>query len=355
MPDDPLILPRAFLKMCHRNWGREKVADSLGTSLTGGDLLLRSLILRRILLRDVLAADEKFVGLLLPPSAGGVVANAAMPLMGRIGVNLNYTLSTSLLNYCIEQCGIRHVLTSRRFMERLKLEVHAELVYLEDFAAKASWRDKLVAFVQGRLLPLPTLERHLGVDRLGSDDLLTVIFTSGSTGNPKGVMLSQANVGSNIQAIGQIVRLGPEDVAIGVLPFFHSYGYLTGLWTALALEAEAGVPFQPARRAAGRQTLPRASGDRVPGHAHICSHVFKTHARGRFSHARRRVRRGRALFAGNVRRVREKIRHPAARSLRLHRAVAARGGEHPAEPQPRRRQNRLCAREPSAGRSRASA
>ena len=83
--------------------------------------------------------------MLLPPSAGGVLANAALPLAGRVAVNLNYTLSTALLNRCIEQCGIRHVLTSRRVLERLKLgEIKAELVYLEDVAAKllgsTSWR-----------------------------------------------------------------------------------------------------------------------------------------------------------------------------------------------------------------------
>lgn len=231
--------------MCRRNWRREKVADSTGASLTGGNLLLRTLVLRRILLREVLAADEMFVGLLLPPSVAGVVANAAMSLAGRIGVNLNYTLSASLLNYCIAECGIRHVLTSRRFMERMKLEVHAELVYLEDFATKATWRDKAAAMIQARLLPMATLERQLGVDRLKTDDLLTVIFTSGSTGNPKGVMLSQGNVGSNIHSIEQIIHLGAEDVAVGVLPFFHSYGYLTGLWTMLALEPKGVYHFNP--------------------------------------------------------------------------------------------------------------
>jgi acyl-[acyl-carrier-protein]-phospholipid O-acyltransferase/long-chain-fatty-acid--[acyl-carrier-protein] ligase len=245
MSESLLILPRAFLKMCRRSWGRDKVADSMGTKLTGGGLLLRTLVLRRILLREVLKPEEKFVGLLLPPSAGGVVANAAIPLLRRIGVNLNYTLSNSLLNHCIAECGIRHVLTSRRFMERLKLDVQADLVYLEDFASKATRRDKLIAFIQARLMPMPMLERQLGVDRLAGDDLLTVIFTSGSTGNPKGVMLSQANVGSNIRAIEQIIRLSADDVAVAVLPFFHSYGYLTGLWTILALEPKGVYHFNP--------------------------------------------------------------------------------------------------------------
>ena len=65
--ESELILPRVFLRMCRRHRGRAKVADSTGAELTGGELLLRSLILRRVLGREILAADERFVGVLLPP------------------------------------------------------------------------------------------------------------------------------------------------------------------------------------------------------------------------------------------------------------------------------------------------
>ncbi len=41
---------------------------------------MRTLVLRRFLVREILAADEKYVGVLLPPSAAGVVVNAALPL-----------------------------------------------------------------------------------------------------------------------------------------------------------------------------------------------------------------------------------------------------------------------------------
>jgi hypothetical protein len=87
----PLIPPRAFLSRCRRNLRRGKIADSTGDELTGGSLLMRTLILRRILLREVIKPDERFVGLLLPPSNGGVLANAAVQLMGRVPVNLNFT------------------------------------------------------------------------------------------------------------------------------------------------------------------------------------------------------------------------------------------------------------------------
>ena len=60
-----------------------------------------------------------------------------------MAVNLNYTVSSEVMNDCIAQCGIRHVLTSRRVMERFDLKLDAELVYLEDFLDKITLADKL--------------------------------------------------------------------------------------------------------------------------------------------------------------------------------------------------------------------
>jgi acyl-[acyl-carrier-protein]-phospholipid O-acyltransferase/long-chain-fatty-acid--[acyl-carrier-protein] ligase len=238
-------LPLAMVRNCRRALWRPKIADSAGAELTGGSLLMRSLIFRRLLRREVLSAEERFVGLLLPPSAGGVLANAALAIDRRVAVNLNYTLSSALLAKCIERAGIRHVLTSRKFMERVKLEVRAELVYLEDLVAKVGPGDKAAGFVGAYLTPLALLERQLGLRSIRPDDLLTVIFTSGSTGDPKGVMLSQDNVASNIAAIDQIIRLRNDDVALGVLPFFHSYGYTATMWTALALAPKGVYHFNP--------------------------------------------------------------------------------------------------------------
>ena len=58
---------------------------------------------------------------------------------------------------------MRHVLTSRTLIEKLQLTVQAELVYLEDFQDKVTWRDKLAAAFQARLLPTWLLERWLGL------------------------------------------------------------------------------------------------------------------------------------------------------------------------------------------------
>jgi acyl-[acyl-carrier-protein]-phospholipid O-acyltransferase/long-chain-fatty-acid--[acyl-carrier-protein] ligase len=98
---------------------------------------------------------------------------------------------------------------------------------------------------QATLLPMSFLEHWLGLMDLKGDDPITVIFTSGSTGEPKGVVLTQRNVGSNIEAMDQLVNLRKDDVAIGVLPFFHSYGYTATLWTVLAFEPMGAFHFSP--------------------------------------------------------------------------------------------------------------
>lgn len=238
-------LGRSFVRTCKKRKRGSKIADSLGNELSGGALLARSLILRRLLLRDVLSDDEPFVGLLMPPSVAGVVANMACTLARRVPVNLNYTVSSEVINECLRQAGIKHIITSRQFMEKVKLEPAAELVYLEDFRSKARFWDKLACAIAAYGVPAAWLEWSLGLHEVAGDDLATVIFTSGSTGVPKGVMLTQTNIGSNVQAIKHIIRLNRSDVLVGVLPFFHSFGYTVCLWAVMCLDVKGVFHFNP--------------------------------------------------------------------------------------------------------------
>ncbi|MGQ9576356.1 MAG: AMP-binding protein [Thermoguttaceae bacterium] len=240
------IPARRFVRMCRRNMRRGKVADTTGLELTGAELLARALMVRRLLVREVLAEDEKHVGLLLPPSVAGVLANAALLLACRVPVNLNYTLSSELINICICRSRIRHLLTSRKVIERLEhLHIQGELVFLEDLRDKLTWTDKLAATLQAWLVPACTLERSLGLNRIGPDDLMTIVFTSGSTGEPKGAMLTQENIGSNVQAFDQALRLRPDDVLVGILPFFHSFGFTVALCAGLMLNPKVVYHSNP--------------------------------------------------------------------------------------------------------------
>ncbi|MEO2022477.1 MAG: 1-acyl-sn-glycerol-3-phosphate acyltransferase, partial [Pirellulaceae bacterium] len=146
-------LTRDFVRAAKRRKFRSKAADSLGGDLTGGALLMRSLILRRLLRREVLEADEQFVGLLLPPGTGPAVVNMALALDRRVAVNLNYTVSSEVLNACTQQCGIRRILTSRKVMEKMNFELDAEVVYLEDLRDKIKLTDKLAGMIGSYLVP----------------------------------------------------------------------------------------------------------------------------------------------------------------------------------------------------------
>lgn len=231
----PPVLQRLMLRACRTAGGRMKMADSLGTRLTGRELLTRILVARRVLDR-VLGPDEKMVGVLLPPTAGAAIVNAALALSGRVAVNLNYTASQAIVDLCAERAGLRHVISSPAFLTRVRLDVGSRLLDAGDLRKLATPVDKALGLFHATVTPLPLLEKLLGLGRIRPDDVLTVIFTSGSTGDPKGVVLTQENVGSNVRAIDNLLHLSASDVALGVLPFFHSYGYTTTLWTPLTLE-----------------------------------------------------------------------------------------------------------------------
>ena len=278
-------LSRAFISTARRCPRRFAMADPQTPEVTFGGALVRSVLLARRL--KPIWAGQEMVGLLLPPSVGGALANYAALLMGKVPVNLNYTVSEQTLASCVQQCGIKTVLTSWAFLEKVKIQVPGRVVYLEDVVGKerrsptrpeggndsqragsetgapSAW-EKLTASLMAFLLPARALENSLRGRRgeeahsstrnpelgtpnksepphLGSheelDSLATVIFSSGSTGEPKGVMLSHYNIVSNLEQMDQVFGLTKRDRVLGILPFFHSFGF-TG---ALAMPAMLGV------------------------------------------------------------------------------------------------------------------
>ena len=240
-----MIPARRFIRQCRLAWNRTKVADSAGTELTGGKLLISSLAFHALLTGKILKPDVPFVGLLLPPSVGGVLANTALTLAGKVTVNLNYTLTDDAANFCIRQAGIKQILTSRAFIEKRPMKLDAELVYLEDLKPQITGTDKAKAFALAKLMPIGMLLRRLGLDRIKADDPFTVIFTSGSTGEPKGVVLSQHNIASNVDAVTELMRLTSSDRLMGVLPFFHSFGFTITMWLPLSADPSTVFHFNP--------------------------------------------------------------------------------------------------------------
>ena len=116
------------------------------------------------------------------------------------------------------------------------------MVFLEEVMKEFTSAQKLRTLVVARLLPSWILNR-LYVKAVEGDTLATIIFSSGSTGTPKGVMLTHRNILSNVDAIGQLFELKSTDVLLGVLPFFHSFGFTGTIW--LPAVSGFGVVYHP--------------------------------------------------------------------------------------------------------------
>src|SRR5581483_11882220 len=53
------------------------------------------------------------------------------------------------------------------------------------------------------------------------EDVAALLYTSGTTADPKGVMLTNANLMGEAEAVSGWAKLGPDDAVLGILPMFH--------------------------------------------------------------------------------------------------------------------------------------
>ena len=235
-------LHRSFVQTARRHPFRFAMADGRTPKLAFGSALTRTVFLARRLCP--VWRDQQMVGILLPPSVPGALVNLAALLMGKVPVNLNYTASNELLASCARQCELKTVITSRAFLERVHIEPPARAIMLEDLAEKPRLLERLSAALVSWLLPVRHVERYAGANRrVGIDDVATIIFSSGSTGDPKGVVLTHYNVASNVEQLNQVFMLGRHDKILGILPFFHSFGFTGTLCLPTAIGM--GVVFHP--------------------------------------------------------------------------------------------------------------
>ncbi len=236
------LLHRAFIRTARRHLRLMSLADARTPPLSFFKTLVGSVILGRKL-RELLD-DQPVVGVLVPPSVGGALANVALQIMGRVPVNLNYTASAETMAAAARQSGLTHVITAHAVLEKLPLQVPGKAVYLEDIMASVTKKDRLTAIPMALFAPVRWLERWLGSPPNRSEqDLATIIFSSGSEGEPKGVMLTHYGILSNIDGSIKIFPHKTGDRMMGILPFFHSFGFTTMLWLPL-IEA-LGVVYHP--------------------------------------------------------------------------------------------------------------
>lgn len=209
--------------------GKHSVANDLDRVPLSYDNLITRVIAIGNLLKGITSEGEN-VGVFLPNTTKTLSVVLALQLYGRVPAMLNYSTGSAGM---VSACGIalvKTVLTSRRFIELGKLSGEAEhlaeqvkLVYLEDLAERVSAWDKLHAWVQCKTANI--WYKHT---QYSPDSPAVVLFTSGSEGTPKGVVLSHANILSNLKQLEARINFNARDVVLNFLPMFHSFGFTVG-------------------------------------------------------------------------------------------------------------------------------
>ena len=236
-------LHREFIHAMRRHPFRFAMADQTRPHVSSLKALIGSIVLARAL--RPYWKDQRLVGILIPPTVAGALVNVAAPLCGKTSVNLNYTVGKPGLEAAVRLAGLRTIVTSRAFVDKAKLDLPdgPSIVWLEDVARTIGTGQKLVASLLAFCAPARWIELACGQKSpLTMDDLATIIFSSGSTGEPKGVMLSHFSIDTNAQGAGQVLHLYQNERVLGILPFFHAFGFLV-FW--FVMFNNAGMVFHP--------------------------------------------------------------------------------------------------------------
>ena len=169
------------------------------------------------------------VGVLLPNANVTAATISALHAFRRVSAMLNYSTGAGNMRIACTIAEVRTIVTSRRFIERAKLEpalaALAEgrrIIHLEDLRGEVSLLERLRGLVGARFAR--AIHARL---KPSPEDPAVVLFTSGSEGTPKGVVLSHRNILANCQQLAARVDFSPSDIVFNALPMFHSFG-LTG-------------------------------------------------------------------------------------------------------------------------------
>jgi len=229
------VLDLRFIRSARKNWSRLAMADSSGRELTYGKALAASRLVANWIGKH--RRDEEMIGVLLPPSV-----EARSPTSG---LRWPPTSGESELHgrTRIHGGGDRAV-------------PHPHRRDVESFPGESQDRQHRRSGLYrghprrgreaGSAFGVAGSSSHAGapVELAAYSGFVSHgDFFQRQYGKPKGVMLSHHNVLANIDAIAQVFWIGESDRIIGVLPFFHSFGFTVTVWFPIVMGC--GVAYHP--------------------------------------------------------------------------------------------------------------
>ncbi len=190
------------------------------------DIIIKSFVIGKYFKRRT--EPEEHVGMLLPNSVAALCSFFGLSAYGRIPVMLNFSVGAQNMISMCKTAQVRIVITSLMFVKTAKMEDAVKMIeeagvkvfYLEKMAKEIGLWDKVNAYLRYKIKRVPI--------KKGGNRKAVILFTSGSEGAPKAVVLSHANIISNIKQMSAIETINVTDTVFNALPMFHSFGLVVG-------------------------------------------------------------------------------------------------------------------------------
>lgn len=222
-------MPEAFLNNSQLKKREVACADNVAGILSYSSARIRVIMLAEYIRH----LPGEYIGILLPSSVAAYLTIFACQLAGKVPLLVNWTVGPRHLEAVVSLSNVQVILSSWSFLDRLGnvdlTVIEDQIVMLEDVRRKFTLKDKMKAYIRS-FRSTQSLLSLFGINKLKPDDKAVLLFTSGTENLPKGVPLTHKNILSNQRACLKEVGLFQDDILLGFLPPFHSFGFtLTGL------------------------------------------------------------------------------------------------------------------------------
>ncbi len=174
-----------------------------------------------------------------------VVSDFAIACLGLVSVPLYTSVTPTQIEFILKDSEAKAVIVSNSLLWSKVSKIVKNCHSVEHYISM-----NLIDEQEFTLLTFESLlqNAHLTIDKqqnssewfevqclsVSPNDVLTIIYTSGTTGEPKGVLLSNENILSNIQSILKVIYVTFEDIFLSYLPLAHAYERTTGFYCSFA-------------------------------------------------------------------------------------------------------------------------
>ncbi len=169
------------------------------------------------------------VALLSGNRAEWFLVDSALQILGAVNVPLYANLMPSQISYIVNDSEAKGFVVSDSDQHKKVAEIRTELTTVEHFVkldASAELEGVMLEDLekkgQAKAAAEPDLVQKLA-DAVTQEDLASIVYTSGTTGDPKGVMLTQDNLVSNVKAGLEVLPINHTDIALSALPYSHVF------------------------------------------------------------------------------------------------------------------------------------